>query len=481
MRKKRAAWWTALAVAGCGLAPAEESWPQFRGRNASGVSESVGLPEEFGPAKNVVWRTPVPPGHSSPVFSRNHIFLTAHEDGRLYTLALNRDSGRIAWRREAPRPRIQELHKANGPASPSVVTDGSNAYAFFGDFGLLSYGPDGNERWRAPMGPFNNPMGMGASPVLAGNTLLMICDQESGSFLTALDKDSGKPLWRVDRSEYTRGFSTPVLYQPPDGPLQALIAGSYQLTSYEVRTGQPVWWYRGLTWQLKPTPVLGEGLVFVQGWAGGSDTGQQEDVPAFEHVLKMMDANGDGKLAKAEVTDEKLLKDWRSVDLDDDGALDARDWKLYQARRKAQSAPIALRPGGRGELPETHVAWRYTRSLPNVPSPLYYQGILYMLKEGGIFTAFEATTGKVLKQARIAGALDPYFASPVAADGKIFTLSQQGKAAVISAGPEWEVLAVNDLGEECHATPAVVGGKLYVRTHSALYCFARPGAEAAKR
>lgn len=224
------------------IAGAQESWPQFRGPNSSGVSPSTGLPVEFGPKKNVLWKTELPPGHSSPIFSKDSIFVTAVDHEKLFAIAIDRKTGRVQWRREVPRPRTQEVHKANGPVSPSAVTDGKNVYAFFPDFGLVSYGPDGNERWKVPMGPFNNPMGMGASPVLAGDILLLVCDQEAGSYMLGIDKNTGKQRWRVDRADFTRGFSTPVMYQPKDGPLQAMVAGSYQLVSYDVRNGKPVWW-----------------------------------------------------------------------------------------------------------------------------------------------------------------------------------------------------------------------------------------------
>src|SRR2546427_1265762 len=142
-------------------------WPQFRGPNASGVSDTTGLPTEFGPAKNVIWRTALPPGHSSPVLSADRVFVTAFSEDQLYVIALERSTGKILWRRELPRLRKQKLHNSNSPASPSVATDGRNAYAFFTDFGLVSYGSDGEERWRVPLGPFDNPFGLCASPVLA--------------------------------------------------------------------------------------------------------------------------------------------------------------------------------------------------------------------------------------------------------------------------------------------------------------------------
>src|SRR6476660_716021 len=191
---------------------AAADWPQFRGPSGIGVSDDKNLPVEFGPNKNVVWKTPLPPGHSSPVISGERIFLTAVDgEKKLYTLCLNRATGKEMWRREVPRPRQQKLHTNNNPASPSAVVDGKNVYVFFTDFGLISYTVDGKERWRHPLGPFNNPFGMGASPVLAGNTLIMICDSETGSFLIAVDKDTGAKKWRGERPDATRGFSTPPL------------------------------------------------------------------------------------------------------------------------------------------------------------------------------------------------------------------------------------------------------------------------------
>ena len=162
-------------------------WTQFRGPNGSGVSSSKGLPEHFDPQRNVLWRTALPPGHSSPVFTPGHIFVTAFEGKTLLTICLERASGKVLWRREAPREREEYFERTNGPASPSPVTDGANVYVFFGDFGLLSYGPEGNERWRLPLGPFNNVNGHGSSPILADGKLVLICDQDTGSYLLAVD------------------------------------------------------------------------------------------------------------------------------------------------------------------------------------------------------------------------------------------------------------------------------------------------------
>ena len=146
-----------------------DEWSRFRGPNGSGVSTTGNLPAVFGPETNVVWKTPLPFGHSSPVLTDDRIYLTGARDGRLLTIALDRASGRMLWEREAPRARTEKLDNRNGPAAPSAVTDGRDVYVFFADFGLISYDRQGRERWRVPLGPFNNVYGMGASPILVGD------------------------------------------------------------------------------------------------------------------------------------------------------------------------------------------------------------------------------------------------------------------------------------------------------------------------
>ncbi|MBM3794283.1 MAG: hypothetical protein FJW31_09470 [Acidobacteria bacterium] len=463
-------------VLGAVAAATAADWPTFRGRNSSGVAPDADLPE-FGPGQNELWKTPLPPGHSSPVIVGRRIYLTGYEGDKLFTFALERETGKILWRREAPRPRKEALHKSNSPTSASAATDGRNVFVFFADYGVLAYGPDGENKWQAPLGPFNNPMGQSATPVLSGKTLIVPCDQESGSFLIAFDKDTGKVKYRIERPDFTRGFSTPVLYQPKDGgALQFLLAGSYKLVAYEVETGKEVWWVGGLTWQLKPTPVMDDESIYVLGWAGEADPGQQEVVPEFAEVLAKWDSNSDKRLAREEITDPKLVKKFGDLDLDNDKVLGERDWKMYQAKRQVVNGVTAYRLGGWGDMTEKSRLWKYEKSLPNVPSPLVYQGVLYLCKEGGILTALDAKTGKVLKQARITGALGDYFASPLAAGGKIYTISHEGKLSVIKAGgAEWEVERQVAFEDGVNATPAIVDGRVYVRTHSALYCFGRRG------
>ena len=448
-------------------------WPQFRGPNASGVSTASDLPAEFGPTKNVIWKTALPPGHSSPVLSADRIFLTAYDADHLYVITLDRATGRIMWRREVPRPRKQQLHKSNSPASPSVATDGRNAFAFFTDFGLISYGSDGEERWRVPLGPFNNPFGMGASPVLVNGKVIQACDSETGSFVIAVDQKTGKTVWRTERPDATRAFSTPVLWEPAPGRFQALLAGTNQFTAYDVETGKEIWWVHGLTWQMKPTPIVSGGVAYVLGWAGGADQGNQEKVPPYDEVLKQWDANHDDKLSMAEMAASPYKKEVAESDLNRDGFLDRREWDKFREKRSVVNSIMAVKLGGSGDMTDKNILWHYYKTLPNATSPLLYQGVLYMMKEGGILTALDPATGDLVKQGRLKGALDFYYSSPVGADGKVFTSSQDGHISVIKAGRDWEQIAVNDMDDEVFATPAPVDGRLYIRTKSALYCFGK--------
>ena len=251
-----------------------------------------------------------------------------------------------------------------------------------------------------------------------------------------------------------------------------LVIGSYQLNVYDVATGKLVWWIRGFPWQIKPTPVLTADAVYVVTRAGESDPGEQEIVPPFPRALEQLDDNGDGKLSKEEIIDEKAIGRFDEyLDLDDSGFLEERDWNQFRMRREGMNALWAYRLGGEGDMTERNFMWKDSSSLPNVPSPLLYRGVLYTLKEGGILTSFDPETGEILKRARLSGALGAYYASPVASDGKIYAVSEEGKVAVIRAGAQWELLAVNAMDEGSKSTPAIVDGKLYIRTYDALYSF----------
>lgn len=461
-------------------------WSRFRGPNGSGVVDAGHLPSEIGPESNVVWKTPLPEGHSSPILSGDRIYLTGVEGGnrtdagrakvrdkgRLFTICLDLDSGEILWKREAPRPRIERYQPANSGASPSPVADSDNVYVFFGDYGLISYTADGVERWRLPLGPFNNVNGHGSSPIVLGDRLYLLCDQDTDSYFLAVEKDTGKIAWKTMRPEVTRSYSTPTVYEPENGPTELIVPGSYYLTSYSAETGEKLWWVSHMSWQPKSVPVIHNDLLIANSVepAGAGATG---NVVSFAELLEEADRDSDERVSKAELKNVRPRMRFETTDLDSDGQLDVRDWEFYVARRTARNRMVAVRLGGRGDLTDTdRVVWSLERFLPNVPSPLIYEGVLYLVKDGGILSSLDPETGEIFKQGRLGDAIDTYYASPVAADGKVYLISVSGQATVLQAGAQWEILSSSNFEDAANATPAIRDGRIYLRTKSALYCFA---------
>ena len=491
----------AIAFAPLTIAEAED-WTQFRGPNGSGVSISTGLPEEFGPNKNVVWKTALPPGHSSPVLTRDRIFVTAYSkpqaatgeqqkatgewnpkdsaDYKLLVIALDRQTGKILWQREVPRAKSGRLQNVNNPASPSPVTDGENVYVFFQDFGLISYSAAGKERWKLPLGPFNMFYGFGASPILVDDKVILPVDQDNpASYLIAVDKNSGKVRWKVDRPIVISGYSTPIVYQPKQGPKQIVVPESFQLSAYSVADGKRVWWVRGLACEMKSIASNDGEYLYVNGWGfPQNQPGAQVKTIPFNEALTRYDKDVDKQITKAEVVGsepmERMLRGaYEAFDMNRDEKLSTRDWDVFQAMMASENGLLAIKMGGQGDQTDTAIKWRYTKPVPQVPSTLLYKGVLYMINDSGILLSFDPATGEVLKQGRLHGAIDKYFSSPVAADGKVFLIGQGGEVSVLKAAGDWEILKVNSLDDEVFATPAIADGRIYVRTRSALYSFGR--------
>jgi outer membrane protein assembly factor BamB len=444
---------------------AANDWLQFRGPNGSGVADGSALPAEFGSTKNLVWKVSVPFARSSPVVTADRVFLTAAEGDKLITLALDRKTGKVLWRRDVVRARHMPIYKANDGASPTPVSDGKNVFVFFAELGLISYGPDGKERWRVPLGPFNSFYGMGGSPVLAGNTLVMVCDQRTNSFIVAVDTRDGKVLWQKSRSNY-EAYSTPAVYKPKDGPGQIIVLGSHSVDAYSVDKGERLWWVTRTGAYPKGVPLLGTDMVYVMG-----DGGDDPFLPPFDETLKG-DTNKDGKLGRDEIKGSaEFLEHFGWLDSNNDGYVERSEYDFVRNSTTGGHGLTAIRLTGQGDLTSSNVVWRVTKSYPSIPAPLLYRGVMYLMKEGGIVSSLDPVSGQVLKQGRTPQALEEYYASPVAADGKVFVISASGKVSVLKAGAEWEIIATNDLGEEVWATPAIAGDNLYVRTRNALYSF----------
>ncbi len=444
-------------------------WTRFRGPNGSGVAEEGPLPVRFGPDENLRWSVELPQGKSSPVLTADKVFLTGYREGRLLTVAVERATGRILWQRAAPDRRVEKMHRLNDEASSTPVTDGRNVYAFFGGYGLVAYGPDGGTLWTLPLGPFTNFHGMGSSPILVDGTLILICDQDLEAFAMGVDPATGKILWRESRPDFVHSFSTPIVDRS-SGETQVIVPGSYRMTSY-TPAGRELWRVDGLTYQVKSGAVLDGERIYFSGWAPGGEPAVRLELPGFEHMQRNYDANADGELSRDEVPEDWLPGNWEMHDRNKNSTMNARDWMHYRARRVSENACMAVNVGGSGNVTDTHVAWRHQKSLPDVASPILYRDLLHLVRNGGIVTTLEPGTGEVLKQGRLREALDGFYASPVAGDGKIYMSSDAGNIAVLDSVADWSVLHTNRLGEPLYATPAIGNGCLYVRTATQLYSF----------
>ena len=456
---------------------AETDWTRFRGPNGSGISAATGVPTTFCSEANVAWKLALPPGHSSPILWRDRIYLTGFRGDTLVTFAIDRLKGTVLWERNAPAVKPVVVDKRNNPASPSPAVDDTGVYVFFQDYGLIAYELDGRERWKMPLGPFNNVYGMGASPIVVGPNVVLPCDQSIGSFLLAVDARTGQERWRTPRPEAKSGHATPILWRGPDGRDQLLLPGSFLLTAYDPQSGEKRWWVRGLSFELKSTPVIAGDTVFINGYGSSeNDPGKKIVVPPADEVWKQYDLDRNGELSQAEFPKFSAAFWFDYMDLDRNHALSKAEWEYYRAALDSENGMLAIALGGKGDTTLSAIRWKYQRSVPQLPSPLVYRDVLYMVNDNCIVTTLNPKTGELIKQGRPVGAgavSGGCYASPVAADGHIFITSERGVVAVLAPGGDLTPTTVNDLKEDAYATPAFADGRVYIRTTQALYAFGK--------
>jgi outer membrane protein assembly factor BamB len=458
----------AAALAADGATPA---WPGFRGPNSSGVGVDATPPTDISPTNLVLWKVQVPWSPSSPCIWDDQIFLTTCSDGELQTRCYHRQNGALAWSRGVKPAEFEMFHSTeSSPAVPTPATDGKRVVSYFGSFGLICYDREGTELWRHPLPLALSTGGYGtaASPLIAGNMVVVNRDQNEGSSLLAVDLSTGKTDWETPRPDAHGSFGTPILWRN-NGIDEVITPGSLRLKGYALKTGVEDWQVQGTASFACTTPVVGNGLLYFAAWSNGK---ADSPWPSWEQFLQAYDKNKDGVISLDEL--DPAIRDYmRGLDLNHDGKIDKTEWDEIQANAaKGENLLVAVTPGGRGDITQSHVAWKFNRGLPYVPSPLFYDGRIYLIKTGGMFSSVDAKTGKPYYTQERLDAPGDYYSSPVAGGGRIYVASLAGKLTVIKTGGDKpEILHQAEFGERILASPALVGDNLYLRTQSTLYAF----------
>src|SRR6266536_535243 len=423
------------------------SWPSFRGPQASGMAERQNLPDRWDgkTRENILWRTPIPGlAHSSPVVWGNRIFITSavssepnasfrpglYGDGdaskdrsrhRWMIYALDKHSGKMLWERVAHQGEpVDKRHIKSTYANSTPATDGRIVVAWFGSQGVFAYDVNGRFRWkvdlgRLDLGAYDIPTyewGPASSPIIWNNLVMLQCDTQSDSFILALDANSGKTVWKTERDELP-SWGTPTVAMTSVGPVLVANASNY-IRGYDPRTGKELWRLGGSSKITAPTPVFSDDMFVIV-------SGRAPERPIF-----------------------------------------------------------AVKAGARGDLtlPEGKssseaIAWSHTGRGSYMPTPLIYNGILYVLANNGLLDAYNWQTGEELYRQRLPLVGSGFSASPVAADGKLYLSNEDGEMLVIAAGQKFAHIATNSMGEMLMATPALSEGVMYVRSSTSLFAIGR--------
>jgi outer membrane protein assembly factor BamB len=395
------------------------------------------------------------------------IVLTGFDQGSLLVFARDFASGAALWEQRITPGRIERGARLGNPATATSATDGRRIVSYFGAFGLICHDLNGHELWRKPLPIPVTQHGAGTSPVLVGNRVLLNSDQDTGSWCTALDLSTGETLWRTDRPGALRGFSTPLPW--PQAPEVAVIAGSLRLDAYRLSDGTPAWHINGLPNEMVSSPIAAGDRIVVAGWTAGSGV---RHMPAWDGLLESGDANHDGMLSAQEAPAGPARQHFAYLDSNKDGQLTASEYATAaRAFDSSRNVAMAVRPTGSGDITARSVVWTHDRGLPYCPTPLFLDGRIYLVRNGGLITCLDATTGKPLFQEERLGTGGDHYASPVASGDRICVVSQAGVAVILRAGNTLDILARNPLEESVVATPAIHQGHLIVRSSEHLFSF----------
>ena len=457
-------------------------------------------------AENQKWKISVPQGNSSPVIWGSKIFLTGVEDGRLVTFAIDSQSGDLLWKKRAPEVAFGKVHTANTPAASSPCTDKKHVYSYFGSYGLLCYDHNGKEVWRKTISPPKSLYGMSTSPIAFNDNVILVLDDDknlpgselSRSKVVCYSGATGDIIWETPRPYNRSNWSTPMIWT--HGNVQELIIlGNGRVYGYNPLNGEEIWYVNGFSRETIAVPVSGEKYLFVSASMRGGRGDVKLDPEPFWKAALQFDANGDGKVAKSEITHDftipfrpelplghpgfgmplppdpekrkqRQLKLFGWRDHNQDGFWTKEEFIADMSVGHGRPNLLAIRPGGRGDATESHVQWKIAKGIPEIPSPIHYENRIYMVRDGGVITCVNPETGEFIYQRRL-DAMGHYAASPIAANGAIYTISSLGVLTILQAGDEFKILHQVDLETKVTSTPAFDKDSIYIRSEDALYGF----------
>jgi len=398
------------------LTAAAEDWPGWRGPTYQGISAEKNVPIRWSETENVAWKTPIAgAGWSSPIVFGDRVFVTATSpDGvKCHVICLDRIRGNILWDKEVFEQTPKNKGEKNSHATPTPCTDGRRVYAVFSDGSFVALDYDGQIVWLNRERKFYSQHGLGTSPILYGDLLLMARDGSSEGedkklgwqkpwdqgVLLALDCQTGKVRWQGSRGQSRIAHVVPNVLR--DGDHVQIVSGAGDVVQgFDPATGRRLWSVKSAGEGVVPSIVVGGGLVFATSGFGG---------PAIR----------------------------------------------------------AICPGTAENPAAAKVVWEWKKAVPMIPSFVYAGGLLFTINESGVAQCFDAPTGKLLWQQRIGG---QHSASPICAEGRVYFLSEAGDSTIVEAGSQYKLIAKNGLGEKCQASPAVSRGQIFIRSERNLYC-----------
>ena len=456
--------------------------------------------------EKVAWKRSLPPGLSSPALSDGQIFLTGLDEGRLVTLCLDKETGKVLWRRQAPAVPLEKVHEANGHATPTPWVDEDRVFVYFGSYGLLCYDHKGKEIWKKPIPSCKSLYGSSTSPIGHGDLLILVLDDDnnlpgsgvSRSKILAVRKKDGETAWETPRPFQRSGWSTPIIWA--HGKKKELVVlGNGRLCGYELPSGEEKWHVTGFSRETIARPVIGNGLVFASASKRGGGADLNPDPQPFWDAVIRFDANGDNKLQRNEMTGHftfpfrpelplghsgyglPLPKDkgqrarrldgmFRWMDKNRDGSWSEKEFLSNLTVGQGKPLMVAVRPGGEGNLNDSHLAWELNRSIPEIPSPIFHRNRIYLICNGGVLGCVDATKGKLVYRERLGG-LGQYNASPVIANGHLYLCSEEGQVTVAKTGDALEIVHQKEIGERIFVTPALDTDTIYLRGEKHLWAF----------